>query len=155
MNMQSRYGLPSHNRRGVENIAHFSAGPICSYMMRGLELNARRARENAVPSQPGNNGGILVTVDVTNDGDRLGEEVAKLYARQDVGSVETPDRSLKGSSQIILNPRETKNVTFRIPQGQLAVWDTENKWTVEAGQYALWVGGSSQASLTTKFVIHR
>ncbi|WP_263351994.1 glycoside hydrolase family 3 N-terminal domain-containing protein [Acidicapsa acidisoli] len=104
---------------------------------------------------PGSNGDVVVTVDVTNDGDRPGEEVAQLYVRQDVGSVETPDRSLKGFSRIVLNPRETKNVTFRLPQGQLAVWDTENKWTVEAGQYTLWVGGSSQASLTTKFVIHR
>jgi beta-glucosidase len=104
---------------------------------------------------PGSNADILVTVDVTNDGDRPGEEVAQLYVRQDVGSVETPDRSLKGFSRIALNPRETKNVTFRIPQDQLAVWDTENKWAVEAGPYTLWVGGSSQASLTTKFVIHR
>ena len=104
---------------------------------------------------PGNGGDILVTVDVTNDGDRQGEEVAQLYARQDVGSVETPDRSLKGFSRIVLNPKETKKVTFRIPQDQFAVWDVENKWTVEAGQYTLWVGGSSQASLTTRFFIHR
>lgn len=102
----------------------------------------------------GGNGDILVTVDVTNDGERQGEEVSQLYVRQEVGSVETPDRSLKGFSRIVLNPRETKNVTFHIPQGQLAVWDTENKWSVEAGQYILWVGGSSQAPLTTKFVIH-
>jgi beta-glucosidase len=103
----------------------------------------------------GSNGDVLVTVDVTNDGDRPGEEVAQLYARQDVGSVETPDRSLKGFSRIVLNPRETKNVTFRIPQGQLAVWDMESKWAVETGPYTVWVGGSSQASLTAKFVLNR
>jgi len=96
-----------------------------------------------------------VTVDVTNDGDRQGEEVAQLYVREDVGSVETPDRSLKGFSRIALNPGDTKNVTFRIPQSQLAVWNTESKWKVEAGKYTLWVGGSSQASLTAKFVISR
>jgi len=104
---------------------------------------------------PGSSGAIEVTVDVTNDGDRQGEEVAQLYVRQDVGSVETPDRSLKGFSRIALNPGETKNVTFRIPQSQLAVWNTESKWKVEAGEYTLWVGGSSQATLTAKFVISR
>jgi beta-glucosidase len=101
------------------------------------------------------NGEIAVTVDVTNDGDRRGEEVAQLYVRQDVGSVETPDRALKGFSRIALNPQETKHVVFRIPQDQLAVWNAEDKWAFEAGQYTVWVGGSSLASLTTKFVIHR
>ncbi len=103
----------------------------------------------------GSNGEILVTVDVTNDGDRAGEEVAQLYVRQDVGSVETPDRSLRGFSRIVLNPGETKQVIFRIPQDRLAVWNMEGNWKVEAGNYTLWVGGSSLASLTTKFVIHR
>jgi beta-glucosidase len=104
---------------------------------------------------PGSDEEILVTVDVINYGDRRGEEVAQLYVRQDVGSVETPDRSLKGFTRIALDPMETKNVTFRIPQGQLAVWNAENKWAVEPSTYTLWVGGSSQASLTTKFVISR
>jgi beta-glucosidase len=104
---------------------------------------------------PGSRGEIVVTVDVTNDGDRQGDEVAQLYVRQDVGSVETPDLSLKGLSRIALNPQETKQVTFRIPQDQLAVWNLEGKWAVEAGPYTLWAGGSSLASLTTKFVIHR
>jgi beta-glucosidase len=96
-----------------------------------------------------------VTVDVTNDGDRQGEEVAQLYVRQDVGSVETPDRSLKGFSRIVLNPGETKNVVFRIPQDQLAVWNAESKWAVETGTYTLWVGGSSQAALTARIVVNR
>lgn len=104
---------------------------------------------------PGSNGEILVTVDITNEGDRQGGEVAQLYVRQDVGSVETPDRSLKGFSRIVLNPHEVKHVIFRIPQDHLAVWNADGKWAVETGQYTLWVGGSSQASLTTKFVIHR
>jgi beta-glucosidase len=101
------------------------------------------------------NAAIEVQVDVTNDGDRQGEEVAQLYVRQDVGSVETPERSLKGFSRINLNPQETKKVVFRIPQDQLAVWNVENKWAVEAGTYTLWVGGSSQAALTANFVVNR
>jgi beta-glucosidase len=122
----------------------------------GLSYTSFRYGRLAVHAPaPGSKEDIVVTVDVTNDGDRRGEEVAQLYVRQDVGSVETPDRSLKGFSRIALNPKETKNVTFRVPQGQLAVWDVEGKWTVEAGQYTVWAGGSSQASLTSTFVIHR
>jgi beta-glucosidase len=122
----------------------------------GLSYTSFRYDHLAVQTPaPGSNGDILVTVDITNDGDRQGDEVAQLYVRQDVGSVETPDRSLKGFSRIVLNPQESKHVIFRIPQDQLAVWNAEGNWAVEAGQYTLWVGGSSQASLTTNFVIHR
>ena len=122
----------------------------------GLSYSSFRYEHLAVHAPaPGSNEDIVVTVDVTNDGDRQGEEVAQLYLRQDVGSVETPDRSLKGFSRITLNPKETKSVIFRIPPGQLAVWDAENKWTVEAGQYTVWAGGSSQAPLTATFIIHR
>ncbi len=106
-------------------------------------------------AERGSDADVVVKVDVTNDGDRRGDEVAQLYVRQDVGSVETPERALKGFSRIALNPGETKNVTFRIPQDELAVWNAENKWMVESGSYTVWAGGSSQASLTTKFVINR
>jgi beta-glucosidase len=41
---------------------------------------------------PGNKKDITVTVDVTNDGSREGDEVAQLYVREEVGSVETPSR---------------------------------------------------------------
>ena len=74
-----------------------------------------------------------MTVDITNDGDRQGDEVAQLYVRQDVGSVETPDRSLQGFSRIVLNAQEAKQVIVRIPQDQLAVWNAEGTWAVEAG----------------------
>jgi beta-glucosidase len=122
----------------------------------GLSYTSFRYDHLAVQTPAlGSNGDILVTVDVTNNGDRPGEEVPQLYVRQEVGSVETPDRSLKGFSRISLSSKETKNVTFRIPLDQLAVWNAESKWTVEAGQYTVWVGGSSQASLTTKFVLNR
>lgn len=103
--------------------------------------------------EPGSKGDIQVTADVTNTGDREGDEVAELYLREDVSSVETPGRSLKGFSRIHLRPQETKTVTFHVPQQQMAVWNTEGNWVVEPGNYTAWMGGSSQASLTTAFLL--
>ena len=94
---------------------------------------------------------IEVTVDITNTGKREGDEVAQLYVREDVGSVETPDRALQGFSRVHLRPAEIKTITFRIPQSQLAVWNVENRWAIEPGSYTVWVGGSSQATTTAKF----
>jgi beta-glucosidase len=102
---------------------------------------------------PGSKDDIRVTVDVVNTGARDGDEVAQLYVRQDVSSVETPDRALKGFSRIHLRPAEKRTVTFLVPQDQLAIWNAEQHWVVEPGSYSVWTGGSSEASLTVKFVL--
>ena len=94
---------------------------------------------------------IEVSLDVTNTGKREGDDVAQLYIREDVGSVETPDRSLQGFSRIHLMPGEKKTVTFHVSQHQLAVWNAEQRWAVEPGSYTVWAGGSSLASLTSTF----
>jgi beta-glucosidase len=100
---------------------------------------------------PRSNVPISVTVDVTNTGDREGDEVAQLYRREDVTSVETPGRSLVGFSRIHLKAQETRTVTFRIPQSQLAIWNAEGKWAIERGRFTVWAGGSSEASLIAHF----
>ena len=120
----------------------------------GLSYTSFRYDHLAVQAPaPGSHADVRVTVDVTNTGDKEGHEVAQLYLRQDVSSVETPTRSLKGFSRIHLKPQETKTLNFRIPQAQLAVWNTSGKWAVEPGNYTLWAGGSSEASLTTNFFL--
>ncbi len=105
------------------------------------------------PPAPGSNGDIQVSVDVTNTGSRAGDEVAQLYLRENVSSVETPSRSLEGFARIHLKPQEMKTITFRVPQKQLAIWNAEGKWAVEPGDYTIWAGGSSLASLTAQFLL--
>jgi beta-glucosidase len=118
----------------------------------GLSYTAfRYDRLVAQPPASGSDKPVQVTVEVTNAGDRSGDEVVQLYFREDVSSVETPDRSLAGFSRIHLRPQESKTVTFEIPQSQLAIWNAEGKWVIEPGQFTLWAGGSSQASLTAQF----
>jgi len=121
----------------------------------GLSYTAFAYAHLAVQTPPqGNKSDILVSVDVTNTGDKEGDEVAQLYICEDVSSVETPARSLKGFSRIHLKPHETTTVTLRVPQDQLAIWNQDGKWVVESGSYTVWAGGSSEASLTTKFLLH-
>ena len=123
----------------------FPFGFGLSYTTFGYDHLAVRVPEK------GSGGEIEVTVDVTNTGKKEGDEVAQLYVREDVGSVETPDRSLKGFARVHLRPGETRTVSFRVPQEQLAIWNTERRWVVEPGNYTVWVGGSSQATLTSSF----
>jgi beta-glucosidase len=94
---------------------------------------------------------LLVTVNVTNTGTVDGDEVPQLYLREDVGSVETPDKALKGFTRIHLLAGENRTVSFHVPLDQLAVWNAEGKWAIEPGMYTIWAGGSSLAILTQKF----
>ncbi len=107
----------------------------------------------ARPPAPGSHGDIVITVDVTNTGNREGDTVAQLYMREDVTSVETPRRSLEDFARIHLKPGETRTVTFHVPYQQLAVWNEARRWAVEPGSFTAWVGDSSLATLSTKFVL--
>jgi beta-glucosidase len=130
-----------------------TGGPLFPFGF-GLSYTTFRYDRLAVQAPAaGSHRDIRVTVDVTNTGDRSGDEVAQLYVRENVGSVETPERALKGFSRIHLQPGETRPVTFLVPQGQLAVWNAKRQWAVEAGRYTVWVGGSSRASLSTEFAL--
>jgi beta-glucosidase len=92
-------------------------------------------------------------VEVTNTGEREGDEVPQLYLRQDTSSVETPERSLKGFSRIRLKPHETKTVSFNVPQSELAIWNAEGKWVTEPGTFTVWAGGNFRPELTTSFTL--
>jgi beta-glucosidase len=96
---------------------------------------------------------VHVSVEVTNVGEREGDEVAQLYLRQNTSSVETPERSLKGFSRIHLKLHEAQTVTFDVPQSELAIWNAEGKWVAEPGTFTVWVGGNSRAELTTNFML--
>jgi beta-glucosidase len=101
----------------------------------------------------GSNADVVVSFQVTNIGEIEGTEVPQLYVRQEVGSVETPERSLEGFTRIHLKPHESRTLTMHLRQSQLAVWNAEKAWAVESGYYTVWVGGSSEEALTTRFLL--
>lgn len=98
-------------------------------------------------------GDVVVSVDVTNTGEREGDEVVQLYVRQNTASVDTPSRSLEGFSRIHLQPNETRRITFRVPQSELAIWNSGGKWVNEPGEFTVWAGGSSRADLQGTFTL--
>ncbi|WP_081990220.1 beta-glucosidase BglX [Psychroserpens sp. Hel_I_66] len=98
-------------------------------------------------------GSLLVTVDVKNTGDVMGEEVVQLYIRDLVGSLTRPIKELKGFQKIQLEPGETKTVTFLLDKERLQFYTINKTWEVEPGQFNIWVGGSSEASLKTSFTV--
>jgi len=98
-------------------------------------------------------GEIKASVDVTNTGERDGEEVVQLYIRDLVGSITRPIKELKGFEKITLKKGETKTVTFSINSEILQFYTVNKKWEVEPGDFNIWVGGDSTAPLEGSFVV--
>lgn len=100
-----------------------------------LELSARRL---------GPGGEVTVRVDVTNTGERAGDEVVQLYVRHLHSTVERPAKELKGFRRITLQPGETQTVALPLPAAALAYWDADlGGWQVEADRVRVMVGASS------------
>jgi beta-glucosidase len=96
---------------------------------------------------------VMVNVDVTNSGPVAGTEVAQLYMRNTVASVEQPVRELKGFARVTLAPGETKHVEFPLGFKELSFYNIDLKRIVEPTTYDLWVGGNSLASQETSFTV--
>ncbi|MEZ4519309.1 MAG: glycoside hydrolase family 3 N-terminal domain-containing protein [Chloroflexota bacterium] len=96
---------------------------------------------------------ISISVEVTNTGDRAGEEVVQLYTRQYVAPPR-PIKELKGFRRISLEPGECKTVTFTLFVNQLAVYDEDLIAAVHPGKVEIMVGNSSEhLPLTGSFEI--
>jgi beta-glucosidase len=86
---------------------------------------------------------IDISVDVTNTGQRAGDEVAQLYIHDVLSSVTRPVKELKGFQRVSLQPGETRTVTFHLGVNQLAFYDREMAFVVEPGTIEVMVGSSS------------
>lgn len=89
------------------------------------------------------NGATSVSVDVTNTGDRAGDEVVQMYVRDDFASVGRYLKMLKGFERITLEPGETKTVSFTLGFDELHILDQGMKKVVEPGTFTISVGTSS------------
>jgi beta-glucosidase len=105
------------------------------------------AYDNLKTSSPviGAGGKVTVSVDVTNTGDRAGDEVVQLYTHQRTSRDKTPIKALRAFDRVHLEPGQTSTVRLRVAAKDLGHWDvTQNKWVVETSDHDLMVGGSAE-----------
>ncbi len=98
---------------------------------------------------------VGVTVDVTNTGEREGDEVVQLYVHQRAGSASRPARELKGFERIHLAPGEKRTVRFSLGPDERRYWSSaEGQWVLDAERFDIWVGGDSRATLHTVLTVN-
>ena len=96
---------------------------------------------------------IKVTVDVTNTGNYDGKEVVQLYIRDLYASITRPVKELKGFELANFKKGETKTIEFTLTPKELGFFNNQGKYIVEAGDFEIFVGGSSYTVLKDTFTL--
>jgi len=145
---------PASNDEGLKNPAAV-AGPLYPFGY-GLSYSKFEYRNLEVLDseiKPGQN--VHVAFTVRNASAVPGTEIAEIYFHQVTSSVTTYERRLGAFARIPLAPGEEKRVTATIPGRELAILDRQMKWTVEPGEFQVYIGASSvDTPLKGKFTVH-
>jgi len=96
---------------------------------------------------------IIASVDVTNTGDRDGEEIVQLYVHDLVGEVTRPVKELKGFRKVLIKKGEKVSVTFSIHPADLSYYHQDMSFTYDPGNFELFIGANSRDTKKTEFSI--
>ena len=95
---------------------------------------------------------LTAKVNLKNTGTRAGTEVAQLYLRDVAASAgPRPVRELKGFQKVLLQPGESRDVTFTISDKELGCCDTKGNWLVEPGKFQVWICKDSASGSPAEF----
>ncbi len=134
--------LPDFEDYSMDNrtYRYFKGEPLYPFGF-GLSYTKFKYSDFEVPTSLKMNTDLKVKVNITNVGQRAGDEVVQLYVSHKNGNVRVPIRSLKGFERIHLNAGETKSLTFEIPVKDLCVIDVNGKAIQPEGEIEISIGG--------------
>ncbi len=130
-----------YNKRApkAHNYVEMSAAPLYAFGY-GLSYTKFAYSNLSITKK---NGAYAVSFDVSNVGDRDGEEVAQLYLHDKVATVSQPLMQLKRFDRVLIRKGETRHLEFTLNDEDLAIIDRNMKSVVELGEFDVMVGGSS------------
>lgn len=123
--------------KDVDKTPLFPFGFGLSYT--GFEFNDPKLSTNSIEA----GASTIVSIEVTNTGDRAGDEVVQMYVRDDFATVGRYLKMLKGFQRISLAPGETKTVTFELNADNLSIYNQKMERVVEPGDFTISIGSSS------------
>jgi beta-xylosidase len=90
-----------------------------------------------------NDGTIALSLQLENRGEREGCEVVQVYVRDVYASLVRPVKELKAFKRVTLQPKQSALVSFAIPVDMLNFTNLDHQRMVEAGEFEIMVGASS------------
>ena len=88
-------------------------------------------------------GALRISFELRNSGERAGDEVAQLYARDKTASVVRPAQQLVGFKRVRLEPGERARLAFDLDTRLLAFYDRDMRFVLEPGEVEVMLGSSS------------
>jgi len=130
-------GYRYYDKKKMDVLFPFGHGlSYTTFKYSGLKLSADKIKDTET---------LEAKVTVKNIGSRAGKAVVQLY----VGDVEStplrPVRELKGFQKVMLQPGESREVTFTLDKRAFAYWNQQiHDWHVETGAFTIEAGASSR-----------
>ncbi len=83
---------------------------------------------------------LIIKVNISNTGTRIGKESVLLFVSDEVASVSPPVKQLKKFKKNELKPGETNQITFTLNQDDLKFINQDNEWVTEPGYFTIKIG---------------
>ena len=130
-------GYRYYDKKKMDVLFPFGFGlSYTTFEFSNLKLDAESIRDTDT---------LTVKATVTNTGKRAGKAVAQLYVGDPESTPIRPVRELKGFAKVLLQPGESREVSFTLDKRSFAYWNEEiHGWHVETGDFTIEVGGSSR-----------
>jgi len=144
---------------GDGDVTNLASRPVLPFG-HGLSYTSFTHTDLTVEPTATTDGPLVVTVRVTNTGERGGDDVVQLYGRDLVASVTRPVAQLLGYQRVHLERGQTAVVELVVPATRLSFTNRAGERVVEPGDVDLWVGPScaereTQARVTLTGDVHR
>ena len=144
-------GYRHYDEESIEPLFPFGYGlsyTTFSYSNLTVTFHNKSAKTIYVENSPEDYSRPVVDVefDVSNTGNRAGEEIVQLYVGlPSAEDVPQPPIQLKHFAKVPLQPGQTAHVLFELDARSLACWDDDlYAWTILPGTYHVMVGTSSR-----------
>ncbi|MFM2280166.1 MAG: beta-glucosidase [Pseudomonadota bacterium] len=129
-------GYRHHDTRGIKPFLPFGFGlSYTIFVWANARLSAPVMEE----------GGLSVSVEVTNTGARSGSDVVQLYIRPLDARAERPEKELKAFAKLSLDAGQTGTAVLSISHRDLSRFDVERKaWIADAGRYEAVIAANAE-----------
>jgi beta-glucosidase len=87
---------------------------------------------------------LIVSITVTNTGQRAGKEAVLVYVSDLVATLSPPNRRLRRFAKVNLEPNQSRTLTFKLRREDLSFIGSDNKPIAEPGEFEVKIGGLSQ-----------
>jgi beta-glucosidase len=129
-------GYRHYDRLGMTPLFPFGFGlGYTSFELSDLAVDSSRFESD---------GEVTATLTVRNTGTRVGSTVVQLYISDEVSSLPRPAKELKAFAKVALDAGQSQEVSLTLDARAFAFYREKAKhWLVEAGEFTLRVGQSS------------